>query len=65
MSMESSERAKGIGGGAVLALWIVGAFAFVGAVAGAVTMNFIAVGICLIAAAIAFGVIANVVFGAK
>jgi hypothetical protein len=63
--MDERERATGLGGGAVIALWIVGAFAFVGAVASAVTINFIGVGICLIAAAIAFGAIAHVIFGGK
>jgi hypothetical protein len=61
MSMDA-ERATGLGGGAVLALWIIGAFAFVGAVASAVTMNFIALGACLIAAAIAFSGVVNAVF---
>jgi hypothetical protein len=63
--MDGQERARGLGGGAVIALWIVGAFALIGAVASAVTINFIGVGICLIAAAIAFGAIAYVIFGGR
>ena len=60
--MEPDQQARNLGGGAVMALWIAGVFAFIGAFAGAVTMNFIAVGICLAAAAIAFSGIANTIF---
>jgi len=60
--MESNERAKGLGGGAVIALWIVGMLAVIGACLGLVTMNPTGAGVCLIAAAIAFGAIANVIF---
>jgi len=63
--MEPSEKAKGLGGGAVLALWIVGAFAVIGACFSAVTFNWAGVGLCLIAAAIAFSGIANVIFGGR
>ncbi len=63
--MDGSDRATGLGGGAVIALWIVGAFAVIGAAASAVTLNFTGVGICLIAAAIAFGAIAHVIFGGR
>ena len=52
-------RVEGLAGGAVLALLIVGTFGVIGAVFGAFTMNWTAVGVCLIASAIAFSGIAS------
>lgn len=43
----------------MLALLMVGTFGFIGAVFGAFTMNWTAVGVCLIASAIAFSGIAS------
>ena len=63
MTMEPSDRVRGLGGGAVLALWIVGASSVVGACLGAVSLNLQAAGLCLIAASIAFSGIAKVIFG--
>ena len=63
--MEPTERARGLGGGAVLALWMVGAFAMIGACFAAAIFNWPGVGLCLIAAAVAFSGIANTIFGGR
>ena len=59
--MGQEERAGGLAGGAVLAAWITGFLALIGAAFGAVSMDWSAVGICLVAAAIAFAGVANAI----
>lgn len=58
--MDRTDRASGFAGGAVIALFIVGvtAFAFSG-IALFQGLNLTAAGICLIAAALAFGFLAS------
>ena len=57
-----NDRIVGWGGGAVVALAVIGVVAFVGAIVASFSLNLVAAGICLAAAAIAFSGIANVVF---
>lgn len=57
-----SDRIAGWGGGAVVALWIIGFAAVFGAIIGFATFDPVGIGVCLAAAALAFGGVANVVF---
>ena len=57
-----SNRIVGWGGGAVIVLGLTGVVAFVGAIIALFSLNLVATGVCLAAAAIAFSGIANVVF---
>ena len=56
-----NERIQRWGGGAVVALAVIGLVAFVGALLAFFSRNLAAAGICLAAAAIAFSGIANVI----
>ena len=57
-----NDRITGWGGGAVIALGLTGVVAFVVAMIALFSLNLVAAGVCLAAAAIAFNGIANVVF---
>jgi hypothetical protein len=61
-AVESDDRIKGLGGCAVLAALLVGVFAVIGAANGAAQRNWEAAGICLIASAISFVGVAQVIF---
>ena len=60
--MDIRERVVGLGGCSVLGLVIVGVAAFGCAVASAGNRDFESAGVCFVAAAIAFGAIANVIY---
>jgi hypothetical protein len=60
--VESNDRIKNLGGCAVLAAVLVGVFGIVGAANGAGQTNWEAAGICLIAAAISFVGVAQIIF---
>jgi hypothetical protein len=57
-----NERIMGWGGGAVVALAVIGVIAFLTAVTALFSLNLLAAGVAFVAAAIAFTGIANVVF---
>ena len=57
-----ADRTEGWGGAAVIALAVTGLTAFVGAMVALFSLNLVAAGVCLAAAAISFSGIANVVF---
>jgi len=57
-----ADRIEGWGGGAVIALAVTGVIAFVCATIALFSLNLVAAGVCLAAAAISFSGIASVVF---
>jgi hypothetical protein len=57
-----ADRIEGWGGGAVIALVVTGVAGFVCATVALFSLNLVAAGVCLAAAAISFSGIANVVF---
>ena len=57
-----NDRIVGWGGGAIFALAVIGVAAVIGATIAFFSMNLVAAGVCLVAAAISFNGIASCIF---